>query len=97
MNRLRSFAPTWRESWRSMNQAYRDDVTENGGDMDGCETNLYVYADGSWTIDGAQYLTDHRNIVSVVGICPVNGPVELAELIENEFDDSCCDDESGTE
>ena len=77
-----------REAWRSMNDAVAQDREVNGDDMDGCEVSLYVYANGNWTIEGAQYLTDHRNIVAAVSITLVNGPTELADLIEAEFDDT---------
>ena len=82
-----------RETWRSMNDAVAQDRKANpdeSGDecAENCETSLYVYADGNWTIEGAQYLTDHRNIVAAVSITLVNGPAELADLIEAEFDDT---------
>ena len=76
-----------REAWRSMNDAVAQDREVNGDDMDGCEVSLYVYADGCWTIESAQYRTDHRNIVAAVSITLVNGPTELADLIEAEFDE----------
>ena len=79
-----------REAWRAMNDAVAQDREVNGDDMDGCEgslyVSLYVYADGTWTINGCQ--PDHRNIVAAVSITLVNGPTELADLIEAEFDDT---------
>jgi|SRR5581483_2220590 len=88
-----------REAWKPMNDAYRDytDQCEAEGIdddrmFDECEVNLYVYADGDWTIDGAQYLQDHRNIVAVVPLMLINGPMELAEEISNEYDDSECEE-----
>ena len=68
-----------RGAWRAMNDAVAQDREVNGDDMDGYEVSLYVYADGTWTINGCQYLTDHRNIVAAVSITLVNGPTELAD------------------
>ena len=62
-----------REAWRAMNDAVAQDREVS------LYVSLYVYADGSWTIDGRQYLTDHRNIVAAVSITLVNGPTELAD------------------
>jgi hypothetical protein len=87
-----------KESWKDMNQVYRDYLAEQPEDddsaMDDCEVNLYIYANGSWTIDSAQYLQDHRDIVAVIGLQQVNGPMELAEQIEQEYDDDCVAQES---
>jgi len=95
-----------RESWTSLNAAYRGcfdtrmDLAaakdgENADDiMEDCEIYLYVYSNGNWTIEGAQYLTDHRNIVAAISLHQVNGPAELAEEIEQDYDDEGCEIEA---
>jgi|SRR5579863_5748519 len=82
-----------RESWRDVNAAYRDALAEtedgggNGGHfVDDCEVYLYVFADGSWTIDGAQYIATTNGCISAVAIGLYNGPAELAEEIEANED-----------
>ena len=85
------------DAWREMNTAYHGYISESENAksdpdnlLDGCEFNLYCYYSGNWVIDHAQYLTDHRNIVAVIPLMLVNGPTELAGLIEEDYDDQNC-------
>lgn len=56
----------------------------NGDDYEECELGLFVYGDGNWTVDHGQYLTDHRNIVSVVPLARYNSATALRDSILNE-------------
>ena len=85
------YATVAAESWREVNSAWRDYQSENPEDtsrtdFDDCETYLYVFANGSWTIDHAQYIASTNGCISAVPIALYNGPAELAEDIEANED-----------
>jgi len=79
-----------RESWQDVNAAYSESQVENNPHInDVCndlEVYLYVFADGSWTIDHAQYIQSTNGCISAVPIAHYNGPAELAEDIEANED-----------
>jgi hypothetical protein len=89
------------ESWRAVNEVYRECLaeTEDGGGVGGhfvsdYDVYLYVFADGRWTIDGAQYIQSTNGCVSAVPISLFNGPAELAEEIEANEDWDVIEEES---
>lgn len=98
MNTSKLYAKVARDAWQEMNSAYREFNAENP-EFDGDpELNLYVFADGSWTIDNPQYIPTTNGCISVVSIGLYNGPAELADEIESNEDwDAIGDEESDEE
>ncbi len=79
-----------REAWKQVNDAWSDyqaQLAETEDSIaDVCEVYLYVFANGSWTIDGAQYIPTTNGCISAVPIGLYNGPAELADDIEANED-----------
>ena len=73
-----------RQALDAMNQEAQRWESVNGDDYEGCELGLFVYGDSSWTLDHDQYLTDHRNIVSVVPLAHYSSATALRDSILNE-------------
>jgi hypothetical protein len=46
------------------------------------EIALYAYKDGTWSIDHAQYVQNHRGIISSVAIAPYESVSQLADELE---------------
>lgn len=85
-----------RASWQALNRTYQDYLDANRTDDDqteedineacDCDIYLYIYSSGHWTIDGAQYLQDHRNIVAAISLHRVANAEELASEIFEAYD-----------
>jgi hypothetical protein len=75
-----------RESWRAVNDAADEFNAANGDDCADVAPYLYVFADGSWTIDYPDYISTTNGCISAVMVYHVNGPAELADAIEAEED-----------
>jgi|SRR5215469_10245238 len=94
------YAKVAREAWQDVSRVYRECLaeTEDGGGSGGhfvedLEMYLYVFANGSWTIDNPQYIATTNGCVSAVPISTFNGPAELAEEIESNEDWDAIDEE----
>jgi hypothetical protein len=63
-----------RESWRAVNDAADEFNAANGDDCADVAPYLYVFADGSWTIDYPDYISTTNGCISAVMVYHVNGP-----------------------
>jgi hypothetical protein len=72
-----------RESWREVSHAAKEFNEANGDDCPDAPY-LYVFANGSWTIDYPDYIQTTNHCISAVMVYSCNGPGELAEAIEAE-------------
>lgn len=84
------YAQVAAESWQAVNHAwfdYQAELAESEDSIaDTSEVYLFVFANGSWTIDHAQYIATTNGCISAVPIGPYNGPAELVEDIEANED-----------
>lgn len=81
-----------RESWKDVSRAATEFNESNGEDCPDAPY-LYVFADGSWTIDYPDYIATTKHCISAVMVYHCNGPVELADAIEAEEDWGSIEDE----
>lgn len=79
------YAKVAREAWRDVNNAADEFNAANGKDCPDAPY-LYVFADGSWTIDYPDYIQTTNGCISAVMVYHCNGPAELADAIEAEED-----------
>ena len=70
------------ETWNSF-------LDEDNHDEDDCEQYLYVFADGSWTIDHCQYFTGWNDIVTLAPVSNYSCSEELEEELELNSHEVC--------
>ena len=81
------YAKVARQAWQAMNDAADDFNRINVSEESSMEAPyLYVFADGSWTIDYPDYIQTTNGCISAVMVYHCNGPAELADDIEAEED-----------
>jgi hypothetical protein len=87
-----------REAWQSVNDAAKEYESANPDDAEsvgGEGPYLYVFADGSWTIDYPDYIPTTNNCISNIPVSVFNGPAELADEIESNEDWDAIEDANG--
>jgi hypothetical protein len=82
-----------KQAWQSVNDA-ADEFNAANGEDSAEAPYLYVFADGSWTIDYPDYIQTTNGRVSAVMVYHCNGPAELADAIEAEEDWDAVEDAS---
>lgn len=81
-----------REAWQQVNAVYRECQEEDDRHksaqnfLNDSGLYLYVFANGSWTIDHPQYIPTTNGCISAVPLAQYNEPAELAEDIEANED-----------